>query len=461
MDDRDVIISQLMRKIEELQAEVQRLREEVACLKKNSSNSSKPPSSDIVKPQKVRLRRTRKRRRGGQPGHAKHERAPFPDDQVDEAFEYGLCEEDAEGLTALDDWFVIQQIELTERPFVITEHRARKYMNPHTGGTLLAPLPPEVVNGGLVGPKLSALIVYQKSACHMSYTTIQAFLQDVFGIFLSTGHLAKVVQKASAALAGPYDELAGALASQAYLGIDETGHPENGENLWTWCFRADDFTVFHIDPSRGSQVLHAVLGETFGGIIGCDYFSAYRAYMKDSDAVVQFCMAHLIREIRFLAEHGNRWVAAWATKLLGWLQKLFQTLHRCDRLTEAGFARAMDRIRRGFLKIARRPPSYADAQPLAKRFRNKKMAEAYFTFLTAPNVEPTNNRTERALRPVVIDRRITQGTRGPRGRQWCERAWTVLATCRNQGRSAFEFFHQAVRAHFTQQPPPSLLALPP
>jgi len=463
MDDRDILIGQLLRKVEELQAEVQRLREEIACLKKNSSNSSKPPSSDIVKPVKITTGkgRKRKRKRGGQAGHAKHERALFSEDQIDQTFEYELAEGDAAGLVPLDDWHVVQQIELVERPFEIIEHRARKYRDPRTGRMVLAPLPPEVAAGGLVGSKLSALIAYQKSACHMSYATIQTFLRDVFGLSLSTGQLAKVVQKASAALAGSYDELAGALAEQAYLGIDETGHPENGANLWTWCFRADDFAVFHIDPSRGSAVLKEVLGETFGGIIGCDYYSAYRAYLKDADATVQFCMAHLIREIRFLAEHGNRWTSAWARKLLGWLKKLFATLHRADRLTAAGFARAMDRIRRGFLAIARRPPGYSEAQPLAKRFRNKKMAETYFTFLTSPNVEPTNNRTERALRPVVIDRRITQGTRGESGRRWCERAWTVLTTCRDQGRSAFEFLHHAILAHFTEQPPPSLLPISP
>jgi transposase len=477
MDDKDRRIEELVTEnqalretihglketIQGLQAIIQTLREEVARLKKNSSNSSKPPSSDIVKPPKILVRRGRKgkRRRGGQAGHAKYERTPFAEDQVDETFEYELAKADAAGLRPLNDWHRVQQIELNDRPFRITEYRARKYIDPRTGRIEIAPLPAEVARGGLVGPKLSALIAYQKSACHMSYTTIQTFLRDVFGVSLSTGQLAKVVQKASAALAGPYDELEAALASQACLGIDETGHPENGQNLWTWCFRADDFTVFHIDPSRGSGVLRQVLGETFGGIIGCDFFSAYRAYRKDADATVQFCMAHLIREIRFLVEHGNRSVAAWAKKLLAWLKKLFHTLHRRDRLTEAGFARSMDRIRRGFLKTARRPPSYADARPLARRFQNPETAKAYFTFLTAPHVEPTNNRTERALRPLVIDRRITQGTRSERGRRWCERAWTMLATCRDQSRSAFEFLHHAILAHFTGHPAPSLLLLPP
>jgi transposase len=444
-----------------LQAENQSLREEIARLKKNSSNSSKPPSSDIVKPAKPASAKPSNGKAGGQPGHAKYERPPFPPEQIHRTRKYELSKKRAAGLIPLNDWHVVQQVELRTRPFWIVEYRARKYRDPVTGRIVIAVLPPEVVRGGLVGPRLSALIAYQKSACHMSYTTIQTFLKDVFGLSLSTGQLAKVIQKASAALAGPYEELQVALASQGCLGIDETGHPEKGDNLWTWCFRADDFTVFHIDPSRGSQVLHEVLGETFGGVIGCDYFSAYRAYMSEASVTVQFCLAHLIREIRFLAEHPNRWVSAWGQKLLAWLRKLFHTLHRREKLTGAGFARSMDRIRRNFLTVARRPPPHSEAAPLAKRFQDPNTAEAYFTFLTTPNVEPTNNRTERALRPLVIDRRITQGTRGHRGRRWYERAWTVLTTCRDQGRSAFAFLCQSMRAHLTNLPAPSLLPLPP
>jgi len=97
-----------------------------------------------------------------------------------------------------------------------------------------------------------------------------------------------------------------------------------------------------------------------------------------------------------------------------------------------------------------------EAQNLARRFR--KYGPAYFRFITTPGVEPTNNLTEQALRFVVIDRRVTQGTRGAMGRRWCERIWTALATCALQHRSAFEFLHRAVQAHFTAQPVPSLIA---
>ncbi len=181
----------------------------------------------------------------------------------------------------------------------------------------------------------------------MSYTTIQRFWRDLAGLDLSRGQLAKIVQKASAAIQRPYDQLRGALAGQDHLGIDESGHKNAGKRHWTWCFRAPRFTVFHIDPSRGSEVLRCALGETFGGVIGCDYFSAYHKYMAQSGATVQFCMAHLIRDIRFLAEQTNNRVARWGERLLDWMRKLFHTLHRRDSSTPEPFTRRYDECTEG------------------------------------------------------------------------------------------------------------------
>ena len=107
----------------------------------------------------------------------------------------------------------------------------------------------------------------------------------------------------------------------------------------------------------------------------------------------------------------------------------------------------------------RRPPARTEAQNIAKRFRDH--GAAYFTFLDTPGIEPTNNGSERQIRFLAIDRKITQGTRGEAGRRWCERIWTVLATCAQQSRSAFQFTYDAIIAHFTNQPFPSLLPLPP
>ena len=440
-----------------LLARIVQLEAEVARLKKNSGNSSKPPSSDIVKPPKPDASKHRgKRSIGGQPGHIKHERKPFGPDEVDQIVECELTAEETQGLRPLQQWRVVQQVELVERPFVITEYRARLYRDRRTGRLVAAAFPPDVAATGLVGPRLSAAIAFQKAACHMSYTTIHDFWHDLTGLHLSRGQLAKVVQRVSRAIQRPYEELRGILAGQDRLGIDESGHKDAGRRHWTWCFRAPRFTVFHIDSSRGSNVLRAVLGETFGGVIGCDYFSAYHKYMADSGATVQFCMAHLIRDIRFLTEQPNANLVRWGEKLLGWLQKLFHALHRRDQWTPEVFARRMETIREGFLKQVRHPPSLSEARTLARRFRGRD-AEHYFTFLTEPGVEPTNNLTEQAIRHVVIDRRVTQGTRGDDGMRWCERAWTVLATCVQQGRRTFHFLHDALLAQITAQPAPSLL----
>ena len=97
----------------------------------------------------------------------------------------------------------------------------------------------------------------------------------------------------------------------------------------------------------------------------------------------------------------------------------------------------------------------AEAQNLADRFR--KHGAAYFRFITTPGVEPTNNLAEQAMRFLVIDRLITQGTRSERGRRWCERIWTAIATCAQQGRSVFEYLRQAITAYFHSQPTPSIL----
>jgi hypothetical protein len=101
-------------------------------------------------------------------------------------------------------------------------------------------------------------------------------------------------------------------------------------------------------------------------------------------------------------------------------------------------------------------PNSKHSQNLAKRFI--KHGAAYFEFMTTPGVEPTNNLAEQAIRFVVIDRHITQGTHGETGRRWCERIWTVIATCTRQGKSVFEYLCDAVKAYFNDKPAPSLVA---
>jgi transposase len=307
----------------------------------------------------------------------------------------------------------------------------------------------------LVGPRLTAHIGYLKGACHASYTTIQKYMSDVLGVPFSTGQLAKVVGKVTSALDPAYAELLEALPSAASLNVDETGHKDNGDRYWTWCFRAHLYTLFRIDPSRGSQVLLDTLGKEFAGVIGADYFSAYRKYMGDCGVLIQFCLAHLIRDVKYLTTLSDKATKKYGDHMLARLRTLFHVIHRRERMSEAGFQGALEKARKRLVFTATHPPCTCAADNLAERFR--KHGDAYFQFITTPGIEPTNNLAEQAIRFVVIDRRITQGTRGEAGRRWSERIWTTIATCAQQGRSVCHFLQQAVQAHFTGKPSPSLL----
>jgi len=465
------LVEQLVERVEALERRVQQLEHleqrnaeleaEVARSRKNSSTSSKPPSSDIVKPPKTPKRgsgKRGKRKAGGQTGHPKHERTPFTPDQLDGAWEYTLdsCPDCGGDLkSAQEESRVVQQVELVEKPVRIEEHRGLAFWCPRCRKVHWAPLPAEVVKGGLVGPLLTAHIGYLKGACHASYTTIQKYVSDVLGVPLSTGQLAKVIGKVTSALDPAYAELLEALPSEARLNVDETGHKDNGDRYWTWCFRAHLYTLFKIDPSRGSAVLLDTLGKEFAGVIGADYFSAYRKYMGDCGVLVQFCLAHLIRDVKYLTTLSDKATKKYGDNVLARLRALFHVIHRRERMSEAGFQRALEKARKKLMFTATHPPCTSAADNLAERFR--KHGDAYFRFITTPGIEPTNNLAEQAIRFVVIDRRITQGTRGEPGRRWSERIWTTIATCAQQGRSVCQFLQQAVHAHFTGKPSPSLL----
>lgn len=448
-------------------ARIAELEKQLATARKDSSTSSKPPSSDIVKPPRPasQLRRggRRKRRPGGQAGHERHERKAFPPEEVDTTWLYEWPESSlSSDWQPLDEFEVVQQVDLVEKLFEVTEHRARLYRYLPTGEVFAALIPEEVIGAGLVGPRLSALIGYQKGACHMTYRVIQTFLQDVLGLRISTGQLAKVVRKASEALASACQQLQAALPDQAVMNIDETGHPENGRHLWTWGFHVPGphgFTYFHIDPSRSSDVLKEFLGESFQGIIGCDYLSAYRKFLHDVGVSMQFCWAHLIRDVKYLTTLTDPVTRRFGERLLTTIKQLFRAWHRRDQIPDERWSREAERVKRAVLKVARGAPKRTEAQNIRKRFHQH--AEHYFRFLTTPGVEPTNNAMEQRFRFVVIDRRITQGTRGETGRRWCERIWTVLATCAQQKRSAFQFLYDSIITHFTNQAPTSLLALQP
>ena len=252
-----VMIQTLQEQVRQFQARVSELEEKTACLSKNSSTYSKPTSSDIVKPPKAKSNNTGKS--GGQKGHPGFWRNLFKIEEINEVREYRLskCPECKIPLAQehqTQPW-IQQTAEIPEKLIHVTEHRRLGYECPQCRKQLYAPLPEEVEQGELFGPRLRSLTGYLKGALHGSYTTLQEFMAEVFKLEVSRAMLCSQVRSVSESLKPPYQELQKAIAGQPYLHVDETGHKDNGDRYWIWAFCTRLFGFFTVEASRGSQVL--------------------------------------------------------------------------------------------------------------------------------------------------------------------------------------------------------------
>jgi hypothetical protein len=211
------------RRLAALEATVAKLQEQLAAARKNSATSSKPPSSDIVKPPKPPPPDGQARRKiGGQPGHPKHERDPFPSEAInDGSFDHriDLCPRCGHGLepAAWSEPRVIQQVDINEVPLSIQQHRGHSGWCSCCQKLYTASLPIGIERGRLVGPKLTTLIAYLKGVCHASFSTIRKFMRDVVHLTISRGQLSAIIGKVTRALEQPYQELLDRLPDETQL----------------------------------------------------------------------------------------------------------------------------------------------------------------------------------------------------------------------------------------------------
>jgi transposase len=403
-------------RIAQLETQVAGLQQQVAQLQKNSSTSSKPPSSDIVKPPKAKSNVSGKI--GGQKGHSGFFRKLFPIERIDEIKEHRLsecptCKFPLRQEHETEPW-IHQVAELPEKLTHVTEHRRLGYLCPGCHQQLYAPLPGEI-ESDIFGPRLQSLVVYMKAALHGSYTTLEEFMQEVFEIPISRSGLANQIKKVSPSLEVPYEELQGALAREPSLHIDETGHKDNGNRYWIWAFCTRLFGFFTVEASRGSQVLKKVLGDTFKGTLITDFFSAY---IKYANRFQQFCLAHLIRDIKFLTTLPDTANQQFGIRLLRQFKRLFYFWHLRRTMPQEQYSRALSVIQRNLRALVSEKQLPRKSQNIANRL--DKHWSSYLRFLIDPSIAPTNNLAEQTIRTIVIDRKITQGTRSEWGREWSQ-----------------------------------------
>jgi len=459
-------IAENKRQIAGAEKQIADLERQLALRKRNSTNSSKPPSSDGPAGESRQRGRPKKSRRkvGGQPGHQGTHRPLAPAERVDEVRVVlpEQCKHCGPSLTG-----PVEQVrtaghphrhQVTEVPPIqahIIEYQCHRVVCPECGGSTRAALPPEAA--GRFGPQLTALIAYPTVVCRMPRRVVEALLWQVLEIEIGLGSTQKCWEEASQAVAAPRQELEQRLKDEPVLNIGETGWRTNGAKRFLWAFVAARYVVYTVAATRGSEVLIRLLGAMFQGILCSDRFSAYLKYHHGK---AQFCWAHLKRNLLGIVEFTKSGaVERFCRDALAEHAKLFRLWHkfRGGRIDRRQLLLGSIPIQQRIFALAEwnldSPPREVGNLAAALFEHNERL----FSFLEHEGVEPTNNSAERALRTGVQWRKICFGNRSATGEPATARLLTVSGTCDLQCLNILAYLSAAIATHRRRLPVVSLL----
>jgi transposase len=441
-------------RVTELESRVNDLE---ARLKLNSTNSSKPPSSDPIGMKRKPPAPPTGRRRGGQPGHRKAHRTLVPPEKVRETYHCKptTCRRCGHGLRGDDPEPRIHQVaELPKIEPIVNEYRLHRLACPRCGETTCGPLPPGVPSGSF-GPYLQAVLAMFAGAYRLSKRQVQQLSSDLYGLSISTGMVSKLERRSSGVLEAPYQELAVSVHHADAANIDETSWRQDRKKVWLWATVTQIATVFTIAGNRSGDVAKALLGSKPEQVVTSDRYSAYdwiAAFWR------QVCWAHLRRDFQAMIDRGGDGARV-GERLLGLSNRLFRSWHRVrdGTLEWESFQSRMGRLRREVRQSLEDGSRCPCAKTAATCFEVLKVEEGLWTFARVRGIEPTNNASERALRFAVIWRRISGGTDSLSGSRFVERMLTVVGTCRLQGRNVLEYLTSCFEADHHGQGIPSLV----
>ena len=398
-----------------------------------SRNSSQPPSRD----QKSNLVAPKASKRiGAKPGHVAATRPLVENpDQVIEV----KAEHCAHCHTDLRDCEPVRVIrhQLTELPVVrplVIETRIHEVECPHCHTVQRGTPPVGLEPTRCFGPRLAATVVYHKQTQHLSYERIAAQLNDLFGVTLSEGGLNAIVQRGGKLAQPKADAIGAAVARSPIIGSDETSARVQGSTWWQWVFRSAAGVFHRIAPTRSAAVLEDFMGEQCADVWVSD---CYGAQLRAPAKQRQLCLAHQIRNLTRVIEQAP--ALLWPVKMQALFQEAIHLRNRfftTDELTLKGYLRRVAELENRLDTLLTEDQTGTAAQQLYQRY--VKHRDHLLVFLQEPEVPPTNNACESALRPSVIHRKVTNGFRSERGAQGYAALATVLETAKLHGQNLFE-----------------------
>ena len=435
-----------------------RVQELEALLKRHSGNSSRPPSTDGPSAPTRPKKEPSGRKRGGQPGHDKHERELLPPERVRSVSECfpNECRGCGDALDGTDpDPQVHQVFDIPRLIACADEFRLHSLYCSRCGITTQGQVPEGVPTTG-ISPRFEALIGMLSSKFRLPKRAVQEMCADVFDVDVALGSVCNAEQRVSESIAAPVAEAHEAIQRAPVVHADETGWREAKQKAWLWVVTTATVAVFLIRRRRNTDVARELLGAFFPGRLITDRWAAYDFvnYLRR-----QLCWAHLKRDFKSFLDHGSE------AKRIG--LALEDARHRLF----GQWYRARDgTIARSTLRTKARPIQREILDLLREGIRcpSKKVAgmcreildaqHSLFLFIAQEGIEPTNNHAEQIIRQAVIWRKICFGTDSPVGSRFVERMLTVVQTLRLQRRCVLDYLTAACEARLHGQSPPSLIA---
>lgn len=488
-------LQSLEERIADLEEENQLLRER---LNQNSSNSSKPPSSDGPggaggkpkadgKGQKAETdtagtgktgtgKDGSGKRRGGQPGHEGHTRKLFPVEQCQTVTNLlpRQCSHCGEALSDTNDEdpepYRHQVVDIPKPEPHVEEYRLHQLTCQCCGAKTRASLPEGVEPSGY-GPGVVATVAVLSGVYRASERLTQEAMADLFGVPLSLGTVEALRQEASQAVAQPVEEAHEYVKQQDTIHADETGFPQGnadglnptGRKGWMWVAATALVAFFMVSLNRGQVTAKELLGEGFAGNLVSDRWNAYNGVRL---IWRQLCWSHLKREFTRIFERPGE-SARIGKELLEQEKQLFKYWHQLENgeIDRKSFQEMAQPIRQKVKALLEKGAAY-EVKSREKSTRAKtcrtcrdllKVEPAMWLFVEVKGLQPTNNMAERLIRPVVIWRKTSFGSQSQKGSEFAARMLTVVTTLRLQQRNVFDYMIQASSARRHAIPAPSLL----
>ena len=449
------LVAGLVTRLQDLEVEVVRLREQI---NRNSGNSSKPPSSDgpgVVKPETKKKHSGRNR--GGQTGHPGTNRKLVAAEDLKAEYDVkpATCRCCGEDLSGEDSQPYRHQVaEIPPVKVEVTEYRLHRLTCAACGTVTRAELPEGVPQGGF-GPRFQSMVSILSGNYHLSKRETVGILSDFFSADLGLGSVPKLEKRTSAAIAQVIEEARVYARSQPAVNQDETGWREGSKKAWLWVLASEQVTVFLIDLHRSADIAKKMLGINFNGIMNSDRWSAYNWL---DNRYRQLCWSHLQRDFQAFVERGGD-SQILGEPLLAFAHQMFTWWHLLEKgnISRTQFQDQMQPVRTQVGKLLRQGINCSQSATAGTCRDILKRETALWTFVDVEGVEPTNNRAEQKIRSGVLWRNSSFGTQSQAGSRFVERIMTVVSTLKQQKRNLLDYLTEACQAANYGQTAPSLL----